>query len=318
MLFASSISQLFNSDYNTRLGPLYSYSSGDLMSENKILMLNIEGVILSQRPEDPFTAILNGEAVYGYEVKQELINASEDPTIKGIILFVNSPGGTINGSRAIADGIDYYQEITGNQVVAIGSGMVASGAYWAIANTDKIYLDPGSMIGSIGVIFGPITNYNNVISNQDVLTTDGISEEYITSGKGKDLGNPYRDITSEERSVLQKSVDNSYNDFVDWIASSRGIEANVIKNNIGAYVYDEDQALSYKLIDESLNVNSAMYDFIESLNLGDDYQIVTKEKEVSFLGALLSSATMIESSKNVCSNLESALVIEENFLRACN
>jgi len=303
------------------VGPLYSYSKGNPNSENKILVIKVEGTILTQRPSDSLSALLSTDVVYGYDIKQQFIDAAEDDTIKGVVLYVNSPGGTITGSKAIADGIAYYKEVTGKSVVGVGSGLVASGGYWAISTTDSIYLDPGSTIGSIGVIFGPITRYNNVISNNDVMTTDGITEEYITSGEGKDIGNPYRDLTSEERDILQKSVDNAYADFVTLVSTARGIPEDTIRNQIGAHIYDDKQALEFGLIDFVANIDDSIADFASVLNISEDYQIVTQERELGFFETLLgvsakSSGTL--KVDTICNNLNSSLVIEESYLKACN
>lgn len=321
LLFTSSVATLFSGDTYEALDAPYVYSSGDPLSENKVLLINVEGVILNQRPIDPLTSILNSGVVYGYDIKQQFIDAAEDTSIKGIILYVNSPGGTITGSKAIADGIKYYREVTGKSVVGIGSGIVASGGYWAISDTDKIYLDSGSTIGSIGVIFGPISRYKNVVSNQEVATLDGITEEYITSGKGKDIGNPYRDLTSDERNTIQKSVDDAYNDFVLLVSESRGISEDQIRNNIGAYIYGDKQALDLKLVDQISSIDEAMGDFLVTLEIENDYQIVSKEEELDFFGSLLSiSATSAGNLKaeTICNKTNSALVIEESYLKSCS
>jgi len=316
----ASVQSLGNTQSPELSAPIYSYSKGNPDSLNKILLIKVEGVILTQRPSDSLSALLATDVVYGYDIKQQFIDASFDDSIKGIVLYVNSPGGTITGSRAIQDGIEYYKESTGKSVVGVGSGLVASGGYWAISTTDSIYLDPGSTIGSIGVIFGPITRYKNVISNQDVMTTDGITEEYITSGEGKDIGNPYRDLTSEERSILQKSVDNAYSDFVKIVSTARNIPEETIKNQIGAHIYDEKQALEYKLIDYVLNVDDATYDFASSLSIQDDYQIVTKSQELGFFETLLgvsAKSTGLLKAESICNNTNNSLVIEESYLKVC-
>jgi protease IV len=298
----------------------YVYQSGSELSQNKILLINVEGVILNQKPIDPLSAILSSGVVYGYDIKQQLVDATLDDTIKGVVLFVNSPGGTITGSKAIADGVEYFKTTTGKSVVAIGSGLVASGGYWAMSNADSIYLDPGSSIGSIGVIFGPLTRYKNVVSNQEVATLEGITEEYITSGKGKDLGNPYRDLSEEERSVLQKSVSDAYEDFVNVVATSREISADTVKNSIGAYLYGDKQALELKLVDKVLNIDDSILDFATTQGIENDYQIVSKEEELDFFSSLLgitAKSSNVIKAESICNNLDAALVIEKQYLNGC-
>lgn len=320
LMFASSISRIASSDFSTGedLGT-YAYESGDVLSENKILVINVEGIILNERPQDSFLSLLNPGVVYGYDIKNQFIQAAEDTNIKGIILRVNSPGGTITGAQAIADGIQYYQGTTGNQVVGFGTGLVASGGYWAISGTDKIYLDSGSTIGSIGVILGPLERYRNVVSNENVATTDGITEEYITSGKGKDLGNPYRDITNDERQILQRSVDDSYEVFVNKVSLERGITVETLRNQIGAYIYGDKQALELKLIDQIANREEVIEDFVTSLDL-TDYQIIKYDVEIDFFSSLFGMSASVSNKTNsatICNKVNTALVIEESYLKTC-
>lgn len=317
----ASFSQAFSTpSMSLATEPIYSVVEGSEESQNKILIVDVEGVILNEEPRDPFLSILSSGVTYGYSVKDQLIRAANDSTIKGVVLYVNSPGGTITGSAAIADGVEYYKSATGNPVIGFGSGLVASGGYWAISATDKIYLDQGSSIGSIGVILGPIERYRNVVSNETVATLDGITEEYITSGKGKDLGNPYRDLTEEERNVLQNGVNDAYNQFVELVSVSRGISSEEIKNNIAAYIYGDNQALSLKLIDQISNREELFSIFTEELGISSDYQIVRESAEGDFFSALFSATYGMTNQeiKSVCSNLSgSALVLESSFAKNC-
>lgn len=323
-MFTASIAQLFSSDSSTGIAmgsDIYSLESGSISSQNKILIINVEGVILNEEPADPLSSLLSSGVVYGYSIKQEFMEAAKDSTIKGIILRVNSPGGTITGAKAIADGIEYYKEVTGNSVVGFGSGLVASGGYWAISGADQIFLDEGSTVGSIGVILGPLTRYRNVVGNDQVLTQDGITEEYITSGKGKDIGNPYRDLTAEERDTLQKSVSDSYEVFVNKVASDRGIDVNKVKTDIGAYIFGDKQSLDLNLVDQIANKEEVINSLVSELGLGEDYQIIKKEQQYDFFSALLGVSVKnsgLANVENICNKVNTALVIDKSYIQSCS
>ena len=108
---------------NTRASSSYTYIAGNQDSTNKVLYIPITGEILTAEDKnDPLSFLFYG-FTFGYSVKEELMKASKDPEIKGIILGIDSPGGTVTGSKAIFDGVEYYKNKTGNPVVAHISGL---------------------------------------------------------------------------------------------------------------------------------------------------------------------------------------------------
>ena len=149
---------------------------------------------------------------YGYEIASQL-DALKSEDAAGLLLLVNTPGGSINGSKAMADAIERYQQRTGKKVVVHVQGMSASGGMYAMAGADEIIADYGSLIGSIGVIFGPFEQYKDVkattgtLFTEGYVTTGGIEYGYLTEGKDKDFGNPFREMRAEERAVLQAGPD---------------------------------------------------------------------------------------------------------------
>jgi len=274
----------------------YSYYSGKEDSNNKFLSIPVEGAILVEG-EDDGLGLLSGASgnTYGYKLKNDLMLAAADTNIKGVILEINSPGGTITGSQAISDGIDYYKDKSGGKpVIALVKGLGASGAYWAAVSADAIYADKGSLTGSIGVIYGPFVYYDKVLSEGslltgEVLTQNGIESRYFTAGGSKDVGNPYRRLTEEEVKHFQNLVNNDYETFVNHVAAERGISANTIKNVIKAQVYDNKSAQELKLIDGEANREKAYSELATRATITDnqDYQIVRKSTPASFLSDLL-------------------------------
>jgi len=182
---------------------------------------------------------------------------------KGLSWKSTRPAAQFTEPTRIADGVEYYRSQTHKPIYAHISGTGASGAYWAAASTDKILVDYGSDVGSIGVIMGPFQYYNTVLSEDSgllgsgVVTQNGIESVTITAGKSKDVGNPYRKLTSDEIAALQKQVNNEYDDFVSYVSKRRGIDEATIRNQIGAMAYDQRTALAYHLSDATMNRQDA-------------------------------------------------------------
>jgi protease-4 len=257
----------------------YSYIAGSSNSQNKLLSIKIDGVIYSSRTaNDPFDFLFPG-TTYGYTIKDILTKAAEDPDIKGVILEIDSPGGTINGSRAIYDGVKYFKTKSGKPVLAFIEGIGASGAYMSAIAADYITADHGSLTGSIGVIMGPFKYYNKVISESDfvgsVATENGIEYTYITGGEDKEFGSPYKPLSEKARNIMQQNVDTEYQSFVELVSTDRNISRLDITQNIGALVYENTQAKELGLIDEIKNKHES-YNHLANMSgiTSSDYQIV--------------------------------------------
>ncbi len=254
----------------------------------------ITGPIMAGR-EDGFTF---GSTTYGYEVAKT-IDGIKTEDAAGLVLLLNTPGGTINGSRAIADSVERYQARTGKKVIAYVQGMSASGGMYAMAGADKIIADHGSLVGSIGVIFGPFTRYKDVVATSGsfaeagVSTTGGITQEYLTQGEGKDIGNPFRDMTAKERSTLMTGLANEYGEFVNWVSKARGIPADTIRTDLGAYIYDGKTAIAKKLIDAQLGPDDAFRDVATQLGLDPAKARVAQAGEPGLFEQLLGAEARV-------------------------
>lgn len=304
------------------------YVSGEESSHNELLIIPVDGLIMGE-PEtagDWLTGISSG-ITYGYKVKEELAKVAEDDDIKGIFLYVNSPGGTIFGSNAILEGVQDYKDKTHRPVVAFISGMAASGGYWSTLAADQIIADTGSTVGSIGVIFGPFKYYNSVVSEDGglltggVVTEKGIQTTYITAGKSKDIGNPYRQLTPEEVSSLQAMVNQSYDQFVGVVAKYRGLEATQIKNQLGAMIFSEQQAKDLKLIDGIGSKEFAYTLLAQKANLGDNYKITRLQQEPTFLGSLMGAVAnkkLPEARTSLCPLSSVILAYHGDIQTVCN
>lgn len=270
---------------------------GDQSSRNKFLQIEVNGLILGEPEElgDFFGGFESG-ITYGYEVKDQLLAAAEEDEVEGIILYVNSPGGTIYGSKAIADGVNQYRSSTGKPVLGFVSGMAASGGYWAVSAADEIVADAGTTLGSIGVIYGPFQFYDQVIAEDGgilfggVVTQNGIEKNYIFAGRSKDLGNPYRRMTEDEQAMMQAMVNDSYDDFVATVAVNRQLDPRVVTDSLGAYVFSEHAAVENGLTDGIANKQEAYEKLGNLAGVEDDFQVLKLYREPGLLQSVLQAS----------------------------
>ncbi len=253
-----------------------------------LLAIPVSGVILGSSSDG---APLGG-ATYGYDVAETIDDLDPDE-YGGLVLEMNTPGGTIYGSRAIADAVARYQERSEQDVVAFVRGISASGGMYAMAGADQVIADHGSLVGSIGVVSGPFERYRDVtgipgsLLAPGVETEGGITSEYLTEGKGKDFGNPYRDMTEEERAVWQAGLANEYAEFVSTVSQGRGIPEETIRDDLGAYLYDGDTAVEKGLVDQVLGQEEAYREAASANGLDPDDTSVERVVGPGLLDQLL-------------------------------
>ena len=250
--------------------------------------IRISGTIMT----DAADGALLSSGTYGYEVADQLDSLKTDQA-DGVVLLVNTPGGTITGSKAIADAITRYRERTGKPVLVHVEGSSTSGGVYSTATANEIIADHGSMIGSIGVILGPLPRYKDVVATgstllqQGITTTGGISQEYITAGSGKDLNNPYRDLTEQERQRLQAMVDDDYEIFVAEVAAGRKLDPQRIRNEFGAGIFSARQAVNIGLADAVMGRDEFFRHAATAAGLDPDKTVVERVAEPTGLSSLL-------------------------------
>ncbi|GAK49061.1 Tlr1610 protein [Candidatus Moduliflexus flocculans] len=257
----------------------YAYISGDEESANRLLRIPIQGVILGTMPSN-FPMFLADNLTFGYDVQEQLERAAEDESIKGVFLHIQTPGGTIFGSYAIAEAITNFRETTNKPVLAYIEGLAASGGVMAMVTANEIYADYGSLIGSIGVIGPQLLYYNQPMAfdgglfGDGITTKGGIEQTILFAGKGKDLGNPFRKISKEELENWQRGLETEYAQFVGHVAKTRNIDESIIRDQMGAQLFDNQTAEGYGLINGTLNQNAALDKLAELAGVSGDYQLV--------------------------------------------
>ncbi len=206
--------------------------------KDKILIIPIKGVITGQSSKKLFIE----EPSIVDSVILQLEHAQNDNDVKVVILEINSPGGGITASDIIYKEIKEFKEVTKKKVIVIMQDVAASGAYYISAAADKIISHPTTVTGSIGVIM-PLINVANLVEKFN------IEDNSIKSGNMKNIGSPLKEMTEEERKVLQDIVDEMYTRFLDIIADGRNMKIEDVRKLADGRIYTGKQALENGLID---------------------------------------------------------------------
>lgn len=211
---------------------------GDLT--DKVAVLDVNGAIMDN---GDVTSIFQSAGYDHRAFLRMLDQAAEDKNVRGILIRVNSPGGGVVESAEIHDRIKEIQEETNKPVYISMGSMAASGGYYIAAPSDKIYASPETLTGSLGVIFQSL-NYSGLAEKY------GVKMETVKSGPYKDIMSPTREMTDDERQILQSMIDNSYAGFVSVISEGRDIPEARVREIADGRIYDGRQAKELNLIDE--------------------------------------------------------------------
>ncbi len=228
----TEVDSLLSGDWNAEL---VEYGTAD----GSIAILDVDGVIQDTGGGGLFDAA-------GYNHQQfisQIDHAMSDPQVQGIILRVNTPGGGVVESAEIYDKIVEAKENFGKSVYVSMGSMAASGGYYISAPADRIIASPHTITGSIGVIM-------ESINIAELAENFGVKVETIKSGPYKDIMSSTRDMTSEEREILQSLIDESYDEFVRIIAEGRQIDEEEVRQIADGRIYSGNQALNLNLVDE--------------------------------------------------------------------
>ena len=206
----------------------------DLSTEDRIALIRVEGVIL------------DSQATVG-----ELKRFGENPSVKAIVLRIDSPGGGVVPSQEIHDAVQRVRSKSNKAVIASMGSVAASGGYYIAAATDRIVANPGTLTGSIGVIM-------ETANVEGLLQKLGVQGVVIKSGKYKDVGSPLRKMSDEERSLMQMVMDDVHKQFIEAVAAGRALELPDVQALADGRILTGRQAKDAKLVDELGNLEDAI------------------------------------------------------------
>ena len=223
---------------------------------------------------------LSGPIMDVSKTLEDIQKAKEDKNIKGILFVVNSPGGAVAPSVELAYAIKELKEL--KPVVVYASGVIASGSYYASIWANKIIANPGSMVGSIGVIM-------QGVNAEELMQKIGVSTQTVKAGKYKESGTPTRKWFDYEEKQLQDVINDTYNMFISDVASARNLD---VKNHTifaDAKIFTSKQAKEVGLVDEVATLSYAQNSLI-SLSKVENPVWKKEDKFEKFMNKLISEA----------------------------
>lgn len=237
-----------------------------------ILKLDISGIIGAKNlTTDKVTSLL-------LDAQDGLLN---NDRVKAVFLYIDTPGGTVTDSAGIYRALMAFKEKHKIPVYAYVDGLCASGGMYIACAADKVFASSTSVIGSVGVRFGPAFNFSHLMQQH------GIEALTITQGKDKDTLNPFRPWKVDEDSSLRNLTAAMYRQFVDLVAAARpSLDKQKLISDYGAQVYIAEEALEYGYIDAAnSNYSAALEELAKQVNL-ESYQVMTIQTAHNFLSEL--------------------------------
>jgi len=227
----------------------FIYGSEEI--SGNVALIKIRGVISTDK-EDSFSRTTTSSI----EVIKLIEKAEESPNIKAILFDINSPGGSPVGSKEIGDAIKRAKKPTFSLIHEIG----ASGAYWIASSTDYIIANDLSITGSIGVI-------SSYIEFEGLLKKYNMTYQRMVGGEYKDIGDPLRKLSDEERDILQKKIDKIHNYFIGIVAKNRNMSFEKAEELSTGEFYLGSEALELGLVDELGDSETAKEAIKQKLNI---------------------------------------------------
>ena len=218
-----------------------------LNREKKVAVITVSGPIVGG---DSVMTWGSSDAAPSGSLMRQFRKARRDDDVRAVLLRINSPGGSAAATQEAAAELQRLKEAGKPVVVSMGDS-AASGAYWLAAYGDKIYANPSTITGSIGV-------YMAYYDLQGLSQKLGVSEEKIKSGAHKDIFSPFRPMTEEERRLTQAMVDGMYNQFVSVVARERHMNEGAVRALADGRVFTGEQAKAAGLVDELGNYYDAL------------------------------------------------------------
>ena len=217
---------------------------------DRVAVININGAIVDGAGVEQ-TLLGGTQTATSGQLMREIRDAAADSSVKALVLHINSPGGSVTAAEEVGRELERFKETTQKPIVTSMGDQAASAAYWLASYSDVIYANSSTLTGSIGVYMP----YMNV---EDLYKKIGIYTGKIKSGPHKDILSPDREMTAEEREILQGIVNQLYDEFVAVVANGRKMDPAVVRELADGRVYTGKQAQELGLVDEIGNYYDAL------------------------------------------------------------
>ena len=238
-------------------------------SKNNIAVINVEG------------AIMTGETAYGVAgsdtIVENIQSATQDKTVKAMVLRVNSPGGDVWASELITNALIEFKE-SGRPIISSMGDIAASGGVWVTTNSDEIWAEKDTLTGSIGV-------YGIIPTLDGIYDWAGIKVDGVSSTKAAEW-DERESMPNEVKDAIQASIDNTYFKFVTKVAENRGMAYEEVLPIAGGRIWAGYKALELGLVDKIGDLDDALLSAAEKAGL-EDFKVKTYKKPVDPIDALL-------------------------------
>jgi protease-4 len=232
-----------------------------------VALIELSGAITSG-PQDLFTTT----GVTPDRVRTLLDQAAATPSVKAVVVRVNSPGGSVVASDEI-----YHALLSFDKPVIVSMGdTAASGGYYIACGADHVIAHPDTLTGSIGVI-------SQFLTFEGLLDKIGVEAVVITTGPRKDVGSPYREMTEEEKALWREILDQVYDEFVAVVVEARELPEETVRELADGSIYTGQQALELGLVDAVGARDDAIAKAAELAGIEGDPRVIELRPQPSFL-----------------------------------
>ncbi len=250
------------------IGLISRVDDWSLMTGDKVAVLPVTGLIADSE-----------------STIEQLRKFTKDDSVKAIVLRINSPGGGVGPSQEIYEEV---RKLKGKKVVVASMGaLAASGGYYIACAAQKIYANPGTITGSIGVIM-------QFVNVKDLIEKIGLKGMVVKSGVFKDIGSPVRNMKPEERELLQGVIDNVHSQFIGAVAEGRKMDREKVAKIADGRIFSGEQAKALGLVDALGNLEDAVAEAGKLAKIEGEPRVVTPpKKKLSILELLKEEAISI-------------------------
>lgn len=251
-----------------------------VLDRDRLELVSLDGAITGAR----------ASASGAMAVRDRLRELIEEESVKGVLLSINSPGGTVGASKELYEAVKDLSEV--KPVVVSMLDQATSGGYYAASSATKIYANAGTLTGSIGVI---LSGFNA----KELLDRVGIQPQTIKTGPYKDIFSPFRELGEPERQLLQDLLQSTYQEFITDVSKGRKLDLEVVRKLADGRLYTGQQAKDNKLVDAIGTLDVAIADLRslsrKKFNLPETRELPIRKTPASFerlLDQLLSEANV--------------------------
>ncbi|MDE5650624.1 MAG: signal peptide peptidase SppA [Duncaniella sp.] len=229
-----------------------------------------------------------GKGIVASKIVPEILDLAEDDDIDGLILYVNSGGGSAFASEQIWEALEQYKAITGNPFYVSMADYAASGGYYISCGADRIFAQPTTLTGSIG-IFGLVPNFQKLLSDKI-----GVNFDVVKTNANGDFPSTMQPMTESQKAAMQRYIERGYDLFTRRCAEGRGMSQDSIKMIAEGRVWDGNEALKLGLIDQIGGLDVAIAEMAKELNVETytvaEYPVI----EVKWYDALIEASANVK------------------------